>query len=92
MIWAEIAANGNTNLAFIENTMVSKPYKTVLEQVLENVLIPFAYFNYESVRNDLFLLQDNASVHRSNHSKEWFKEFDLDALKLPELSPDLHHI
>ena len=76
MIWAAISANGKTDLAFIENTMDSKLYTTVLERVL----LSFSYINYGTGRNDFVFMQDNASVHRSKHSKEWFAEFDMDVL------------
>ena len=88
MIWAAIAANGKTYLALIEKTVYSKHYITVLEQVF----LPFSYFNYGKCQNDFVFMQDNASVHISNHSKEWFKHFYMDVLKWPALFADLTSI
>ena len=48
--------------------------------------------NYGTGRNDFVFMKDNASVHRSNHSKEWFEEFDMDDFSWLALSSDLNPI
>ena len=88
MIWAAISANTKTDLAFIENTMDSNLYTTFLD----HFLLPFAYINYGTGRNDFAFMQDNVSVHQSKHSKEWFAVFDRDVLNWPALCLDLNPI
>ena len=42
--------------------------------------------------DDFIFQQDNASIHTSRETKEFFQEHDVEVLEWPALSPDLNPI
>lgn len=85
MVWAAFSMRGTTNLCKISTRMNSRAYL----DLLEDSLIPFV----EDVMEDDFVFQqDNAAIHVSRESKEWFKDKDIEVLDWPARSPDLNPI
>ena len=85
MIWGCFSANGKANLATIEGTLDSVGYCTFLE----NNIIPFAEDKYP---DEWIFQQDNASIHTSNHTKQFFSDMDIEVIDWPARSPDLNPI
>ncbi|MGL5405357.1 MAG: transposase [Propionibacteriaceae bacterium] len=83
MVWAGFSATGKTMLAKIGTRMNSQAYTDMLEAVL----IPFIEDN---MTEDVTFQQDNASIHVSRHSLEWFKDKDIELFDHPARSPDLN--
>ena len=42
--------------------------------------------------SDFTLHQDNASIHVSKFTKQWFSEKEIDLLEWPSISPDINPI
>ena len=74
VVWGCFSAAGAPSLATIEGTMDSAGYCTILEKVL----FPFAEDKHG--QNWRFQ-QDNASVHRSNYTKTFFADTDVEVLE-----------
>jgi transposase len=81
MIWGAFVANEIFDLQFIETKNNSQRYT----DMLETALMPF-------MDNDLTFMQDNAPIHVSKHSKEWFENNGIKLLQWPARSPDLNPI
>lgn len=85
MVWGAISTFGKLNLAFISTKMNSAKY----QEVLESNLLPFIL---ENSSNDLIYQQDNASIHVSNSTRQWFSSNNIPLLEWPAVSPDLNPI
>ena len=83
MVWAACAANGKTNLVFINGKIDSKKYQDILQ---EN-LVPLGA--HIGGKNWMYQ-QDNATIHVSKSSKEWFTKNKIQLLDWPANSPDLN--
>jgi hypothetical protein len=72
MVWAAFSAFGKTPILKVRGRMNSKSYINMIEDVLIN-------FTDEKMDGDFIFQQDNASIHVSRLSKEWFqfKEIEL---------------
>ncbi|XP_062558115.1 uncharacterized protein LOC134222992 [Armigeres subalbatus] len=58
-------------------------------ELLDCMLIPFTE---DVMDNDFIFQQDNAAIHVSKVSKQWFSEHDITLLEWPARSPDLNPI
>ena len=56
---------------------------------LENYLFPFVNEFHEA---GYIFQQDNASIHTSRQTNQWFQEHNVTVLDWPALSPDLNRI
>ena len=83
MIWAAFGSRGKTPICFISTKMNSKIYV----DLLDNVLIDFGdtFWGEEWI-----FQQDNASIHVSNYTKNFFQARNIDCLRWPARSPDLN--
>ena len=81
MVWGGIGANGTTSLHFCDRNMDSQYYQHVLE---ENYL-PFH-------QQDFVFLQDNATPHASESTKEFFRQHNIKVLGWAASSRDYNRI
>jgi transposase len=65
--------------------MKSKDYN----DMLEDIFIPFSE---DMMPDEMIFMQDNASIHVSRESKNWFEARNIELLKWPARSPDLNPI
>lgn len=85
MIWGAFSSFGTATLCFVSNRMNSGMYL----EVLEDALVPYM----ENLPDQSFIFQqDNASIHVSRESKEWFRARDIPLMTWPACSPDLNPI
>lgn len=85
MIWAAFSRNGKTPVAKISTRMSSENYI----ELLEDVLIPFTE---DVMPEDFIFQQDNAAIHVSKKTLEWFSDRNISLLEWPARSPDLNPI
>jgi len=85
MTWAAISSFGRLALVFIDGRMNSNTYLAMLE----SNLVPFLH-KYHRLK--FKFQQDNASIHVSAVSKQWFAAKKIDLLDWPAKSPDLNII
>lgn len=85
MVWAGFSKVGKTQLAKISCRMKSKDYN----DMLEDIFIPFSE---DMMPDEMIFMQDNASIHVSRESKNWFEARNIELLKWPARSPDLNPI
>ena len=85
MVWGCFSAAGAPNLATIEGTMDSTGYCTILKKVL----LPFAEDKHP---NGWRFQQGNASVHRSDYTRRFFSDMDIEVLEWPSRSPNFNSI
>jgi hypothetical protein len=71
-------------LCFVPHRIKSKDYT----DILEDVLIPF----FEDSDEDLVFQQDNASIHGSKLTAQWFQLMEIKLLSWSSRSPDLNPI
>ncbi|GBM02370.1 Transposable element Tc3 transposase [Araneus ventricosus] len=85
MTWGCFAYNGASSIAFVSGKMNSQAYQSALASHLS----PNAEFL--AVENWKYQ-QDNAPIHLSNSTKNWFQVNNVGTLKWPATSPDLNPI
>ena len=85
MIWGAVAYNDLSNLYILDGSVDSARYCKTLRETL----LPFAQKHYQK---NWLLMQDGASVHRSNETKKWLANNRLCAIEWPAKSPDLNII
>ena len=85
MIWAGMSSVDLTLVAFVEGNMDSAQYCKVLGEYL----LPFANDN---MNGDFDFQQDNAPVHTSTFTTNWFSHKGIKPLKFPKRFPDLNTI
>jgi transposase len=85
MIWGAFSSKGKSELRILEGTQDSYEYVSTLS----DFLLPFAHAKYGY---DFVFQQDNASIHTSRETMEWFSDQELALLSWPALSPDLNPI
>ena len=85
MVWGGFGFNGQTSLAFTKGKQNSGDYQATLD----NNLLPYGEIlggpNWK-------FQQDNASIHTSRSTKEWFRTSNIIVLDWPAYSPDLNPI
>ncbi len=88
MVWAANSTRGSTSIAFIDNTIDSAGYISVLQ----DTLVPFIEDKFGEEGDYCLFQQDNASVHTSKMTKDWLFDNDIDCLSWPPKLPDLNII
>lgn len=85
MIWGAISYVGTLELTRVKGNMDSTGYCRVLERAL---LAPAA----DALGENWTLMHDGASVHRSEHTRMWLENRDIEVLDWPAKSPDINII
>lgn len=83
MVWGAFTSFGKLDLAFTSSKMKSEDYQNVLKLSL----LPFKS-RYR--RFPLIFQQDNASIHVSKSTKDWFERNRVTVMEWPARSPDLN--
>lgn len=81
MVWGAFSALGTLRIAFTSPRMDSAEYIDVLQTNLVPYLRRFR-------RLKLVYQQDNAPIHRSNVTMQWFRQRRVELLEWPARSPD----
>ena len=84
MVWGAISASGKADLVVMERKQNSARYISVLENF-------FPFTNCQDINNAIFQ-QDNAAIHTSKLTKDWFKTKNIEVLDWLTNSPDLNLI
>jgi len=85
MVWAGIAYNGCTEIAFITTHESSSSYIETLNQYM------VSQFHEICGINGIFQ-QDNASIHTSRKTRDWLAKQNISLMSWPSRSPDLNPI
>ncbi|KAG2782923.1 hypothetical protein PC116_g13362 [Phytophthora cactorum] len=85
MVWAAFSARGKSELVALTEKQNSDDYVYTLSEFL----LPFTYANYGT---DFTFQQDNASIHTSVRTKDFFADQEVKVLDWPSKSPDLNPI
>lgn len=85
MVWAAFSAKGKSEIAFLSGRQASKHYIWTLCEFL----YPFAHLMHGT---EFFFQQDNASIHTSRETRQFFEEMELNVIDWPARSPDLNPI
>lgn len=85
MIWGAFSYHGKLKLCFVPPKMNSEMYTEMLDDVL---------IEYLESKNEIEFIyqQDNASIHVSSKSKEFFSSRSISLMEWPARSPDLNPI
>lgn len=83
MIWGCFTYNGGSSVSFVSGKINSQAYQSVLaSHILPNAkFLAVENFKYQ---------QDNAPIHSSNSTKNWFQDNNVETLNWPPKSPDLN--
>ncbi len=85
MVWAAFGFDGKSEIVLLNGRQNSADYI----QVLTEYLLPVG----EEIGGEEWLFQqDNASIHTSAMTREWFRERNIRVIDWPSLSPDLNPI
>lgn len=85
MVWGAFSQHGKLPICFITTRMNSQMYIDLLEDVLITHLDSCA-------EEDTIFQQDNASIHVSRSTKDWFASKNICLLDWPACSPDCNPI
>ena len=85
MVWMAISLYGVLPLIYMECTQDSINYV----DVLGNGLLPFAS-EVLGEGQRWFYQQDNAPIHTSNFTRNWWTEHSISTLPWPPKSPDIN--
>lgn len=85
MVWGAFCADGMLELAFPSTKMNSAEYTALLQ----TNRIPF--FDRNRDKNMIFQ-QNNADIHKSNHTRMWLESHNIPQLQWPACSPDQNPI
>ncbi|KAF0702855.1 hypothetical protein AaE_015677 [Aphanomyces astaci] len=85
MIWAGFSSQGLTEVAVLEGRQDSYAYC----ETIANYLLPFVHQYHP---DGYVFQQDNASIHTSRETNEFFSDQGITVLSWPALSPDLNPI
>lgn len=83
MVWGSFCRDGYSDLVRVQNRFNSEDYVELLEQYL----LPFYQMN-----NIEFYQQDNAPIHTSKKTKDWFDDHAIPLLPWAAISPDANPI
>lgn len=83
MVWGAFSSYGKLDLAFVSCRMNSGDY----QKVLGDTLLPF---KRRFRRVSFTFQQDNASIHVSRDTLNWFASNNVSLLEWPARSPDLN--
>lgn len=85
MVWGAFSEKGVSKLAVLVGNQDSKKYV----ETLKNYLLPYS----QTVCGTGWIFQqDNAAIHTSKFTKDWFETNNLDVMEWPARSPDLNPI
>ncbi|KAI5152232.1 hypothetical protein ENBRE01_2673 [Enteropsectra breve] len=84
MFWGCIGYNGVGSLEVIDGTMDSVSYTRVLSTFLHDSA------DILGVSDNFIIQQDNAPCHKSNYTRSFFTENEINVMEWPALSPDLN--
>ena len=85
MVWGAISPFGKMKLVVIPGILDSEGYVSTLD-------INIPQFIAEHSDKKLVFMQDNAAVHTSRRSIQWFREKAIEVFPWPAKSPDLNPI
>ena len=85
MVWAVMSVHGLGNCVFLEKSVDTETYLTILKQNLLQTIKNHRMYEY-------FFLQDNAPAHRSEKVLEWFEKKGVPVMPWCAQSPDLNPI
>ncbi|OWZ03690.1 Transposase, partial [Phytophthora megakarya] len=85
MVWGSFSRGGKSELAVLIGKQNSNHYVYTLSEYM----LPYAHKHYGT---EYIFQQDNASIHTSECTTEFFEEQDITVMKWPARSPDLNPI
>lgn len=85
MVWAGLASNGLTEIAFCPSKMNANDHQNILSDYLTPVAPMIT-------NGDYIFMQDNASVHRARATKSFLDANEVKTFDWPPYSPDLNPI
>ncbi|GMF25518.1 unnamed protein product [Phytophthora fragariaefolia] len=85
MVWAAFSSRGKSPLVVLTGRQNSDDYVYTVSEYL----LPFAHLDYGV---DYIYQQDNACIHTSKRTREFFTEEDIKVLDWSSKSPDLNPI
>jgi hypothetical protein len=96
MVWAGICGAGKSKIQVFRGSQDSKKHCETLRTCYLAFMRDNKYSLPDSESPDTTyfcaLVQDNASIHTSAHTKALLKDNDIDVMKWPSKSPDLNPI
>ena len=83
MVWMMVQLNGLLSFRFLEGKVKSMNYINLMK----HKIVPILFLNYGK---DFYFQQDNAPIHKSRASMDFFKNSEISILDWPPRSPDLN--